>query len=925
VLWLLLLLLGDCFGFQDSSFSDERLKTNLNDADVKAMYAAVEAVRLKWFDFKYKQFFNPVFGTRQLGIIAQELEEVLPSAVGIIPKRSMGHPDDKEALVLEDVYVFNPERLFMSNVGATQELMRRVAELDVALKSASETLEQTSQDAVTGKKALEELMKLESKHQVLENLAKEAHTRSEGALKVEGLLSSLQAEGIEQKTARESFETELKVLKNALRNEIQDQASLHREIAAEIASMKTLIDQTKSTAEINTEKLKLRLAELATNEEKQTGEFHELIEILQKNQVQQEGKLASVEASFESSKAAVDELVKQIEALFKASEEDKLAIKANKAVVEEFHKDLEVFETNQNEHLLELRDSIFEVRRESQQNLSDAAREHMYGLENLSLLVKELETKVNAQAGQEIVEQRKLLEAEARIEEAKIEIERVRAEEERKSSQVLADLQESQIQRETNASIARVREEEFIRLKRELEAIQAREEATTREFEMKANHELEMQAARQATELAILEMKANTSREAALVEAEMETIRERENHDIRKEMALLQAAEDRAQTIEAIKTIFREAVSSLKQASSSPKQVAQIFLLLIALAFGIYASREALVYWRKVMEHRLGIPSLVRESSQSSMNRFLGLLNSAKGLIFRTFRESEDGFMKKGAGSIPQDFLTDVVLPKETEDQLGRIARATKASQQNETPLRNLLFYGPPGTGKTMVARRISTWCGLDYAIMSGADVAPLKDRAVTEIHNLFKWATQTPKGVMLFIDEADAFLASRDSSAGISESLRNALTALLYHTGQPSCRVMLVLATNRPHDLDAAIRDRIDESVHFDLPSEEHRRQLLKQYFSQSVATNIIIPETFNEVATFSQIASKTTGFSGREIAKLMTAVQAHHFGMHVGGDGKPAQKPSLQEHLLWKTIDRATREHVKRQRELPNFTKSA
>ena len=46
------------------------------------------------------------------------------------------------------------------------------------------------------------------------------------------------------------------------------------------------------------------------------------------------------------------------------------------------------------------------------------------------------------------------------------------------------------------------------------------------------------------------------------------------------------------------------------------------------------------------------------------------------------------------------------------------------------------------------------------------------------------------------------------------SEHLRNALTTMLYHTGTPSKQFMLVLATNRPGDMDSAVIDRIDEAV---------------------------------------------------------------------------------------------------------------
>ena len=56
------------------------------------------------------------------------------------------------------------------------------------------------------------------------------------------------------------------------------------------------------------------------------------------------------------------------------------------------------------------------------------------------------------------------------------------------------------------------------------------------------------------------------------------------------------------------------------------------------------------------------------------------------------------------------------------------------------------------------------------------------------------------------------------------SENLRNVLSALLYEASAQSNDYMLVLATNRPEDLDPAVLDRIDEVVHFDIPDTEVR-----------------------------------------------------------------------------------------------------
>jgi len=46
--------------------------------------------------------------------------------------------------------------------------------------------------------------------------------------------------------------------------------------------------------------------------------------------------------------------------------------------------------------------------------------------------------------------------------------------------------------------------------------------------------------------------------------------------------------------------------------------------------------------------------------------------------------------------------------------------------------------------------------------LLKGGDVAPLGRDAVTEIHKVFDWAETSKQGVLLFIDESDAFLRKR-------------------------------------------------------------------------------------------------------------------------------------------------------------------
>ncbi|PNH11925.1 ATPase family AAA domain-containing protein 3-A, partial [Tetrabaena socialis] len=164
-------------------------------------------------------------------------------------------------------------------------------------------------------------------------------------------------------------------------------------------------------------------------------------------------------------------------------------------------------------------------------------------------------------------------------------------------------------------------------------------------------------------------------------------------------------------------------------------------------------------------------------------------------------------------------------------------------------------------------------------------------------------------KGLLLFIDEADAFLGRRSDS--MSEGLRGSLNALLFRTGDQSRDFMVVLATNRPGDLDDAVLDRMDEALEFGLPGVGERQRLLALYLEKYIvkagtdeggagagaaggmgarltsllkgrkasADRITVDEGVNE-ALLAETAAATEGFSARELAKFLAAVQAAVYG---------------------------------------------
>lgn len=132
-------------------------------------------------------------------------------------------------------------------------------------------------------------------------------------------------------------------------------------------------------------------------------------------------------------------------------------------------------------------------------------------------------------------------------------------------------------------------------------------------------------------------------------------------------------------------------------------------------------------------------------------------------------------------------------------------------------------------------------------------------------MHKLFDWAKTSTRGLLLFIDEAEAFLGSR-SRTQLSEDMRNVLSALLYETGTQSANYMLVLATNRPGDLDSAITDRVDEAIFFDLPSQLLRRHLVSLYFHDYVLSRATSADRERLLST--KLANKPNGVSKRRDA---------------------------------------------------------
>ncbi|KAJ1727312.1 Fidgetin-like protein 1 [Coemansia biformis] len=180
------------------------------------------------------------------------------------------------------------------------------------------------------------------------------------------------------------------------------------------------------------------------------------------------------------------------------------------------------------------------------------------------------------------------------------------------------------------------------------------------------------------------------------------------------------------------------------------------------------------------------------------------------------------------------------------------------------SPPKGLLLFGPPGTGKTLIGKCIASQAGATFFSISASS---LTSKWIGEgekmVRALFAVA-RVRQPTVIFIDEIDSLLTQRTD--GEQEATRRIKTEFLVQLDgcgtSAEDRIILLGATNRPHELDEAARRRFPKRLYVPLPDRSGRR---------TIVANLLRKQTHSLTDDqLELICDRTEGYSGADMDTL-------------------------------------------------------
>ena len=232
-------------------------------------------------------------------------------------------------------------------------------------------------------------------------------------------------------------------------------------------------------------------------------------------------------------------------------------------------------------------------------------------------------------------------------------------------------------------------------------------------------------------------------------------------------------------------------------------------------------------------------------------------------------------------------------VPKVAWDSIGGLADAKRllneavvlpllipdyfAKAACRAPWKGVLLFGPPGTGKTLLARAVASLGKTAFFNISASSlVSKYHGESERLARTLFALARHHAPSIVFF-DEIDALVSAR-GAAGEHEASRRLKSELLVQmdgigggggtggssgggggvVGNADALVMVLATSNRPWDLDEALRRRLERRIYVPLPDMPARREMLAIHLRGL---------RLDHGVDLTVLAERTRGYSGADL----------------------------------------------------------
>ncbi|KAI0019825.1 AAA-domain-containing protein [Xylariomycetidae sp. FL0641] len=317
-------------------------------------------------------------------------------------------------------------------------------------------------------------------------------------------------------------------------------------------------------------------------------------------------------------------------------------------------------------------------------------------------------------------------------------------------------------------------------------------------------------------------------------------------------------------------TIYRIAMAMIgfrneQTPDSDPAEVHDLALVRLAANF-----------MRVFDKMRRQTPMIKNEKKVSSAS---SASNSAANAVEEAMRRvdprSENHEERLLSGMIkPEDIRTtfkDVHAPRDTIESINMLTTLSLIRPEDfsygvlaSERIPGCLLYGPPGTGKTLLAKAVAKESGANMIEVSGATINNMfVGESEKNVRALFRLAKKK-EPLIIFIDEADALLGARGGGRGHPSKRETINQFLREWDGMDSTKAFIMVATNRPFDLDDAVLRRLPRRLLVDLPLEADRTAILRIHLKD---------ETLDPAVDLTQLARRTPFYSGSDLKNVCVA----------------------------------------------------